>query len=64
MTLAEATTNTISNHISEALQDTRVSDEEFSLTLSELGKLSQMKDEIRTQNKSKIDYETRQSLIK
>jgi hypothetical protein len=61
MMLAESKINTISDHISKALKDKHVSDE-FSLILSELTKFSQMKDEIRT--KTKIDDETKQSLIK
>ena len=37
---------------------------EFSLILSEVDKFNQMKEEIRSKNKSKIDNETKQSLIK
>jgi hypothetical protein len=62
--LAEAKTNTISDHISKALKDNHVSDDEFTLILSELHKFSQMKDEIRTKTKTKIDDETKRSLIK
>jgi dsDNA-specific endonuclease/ATPase MutS2 len=57
MMLAEAKINTISDHISKALRDNHISDKDFSLILSELGKVSQMKDEIRTKTKSKIDDE-------
>jgi hypothetical protein len=46
----------------KALKDNHVSDEEFTLILSELTKFNQMKDEIKT--KTKIDDETKQSLIK
>ena len=62
--LADAKLNTISDHISKALKDNTISDEEYTLILSELEKFIQMKDEIRTKNKSKIDDETKQSLIK
>jgi hypothetical protein len=36
----------------------------FTLILSELTKFNQMKDEIRTKTKTKIDDETKKSLIK
>jgi dsDNA-specific endonuclease/ATPase MutS2 len=64
MMLAESKINTISDHISKALKDNHVSDDEFSLIMSELTKFNQMKDEIRTKTKTKIDDETKQSLIK
>jgi hypothetical protein len=64
MMLAESKINTISDHISRALRDNHVSDDEFSLIMSELDKFNQMKDEIRTKTKTKIDDETKQSLIK
>jgi S-adenosylmethionine synthetase len=64
MMLAESKINTISDHISKALKDNHVSDDEFSLIMSELTKFSQIKDEIRTKIKTKIDDETKQSLIK
>ena len=62
MMLAESKINTIADHVSKALKDNHVSDEEFTLILSELTKFNQMKDEIRM--KTKIDDETKQSLIK
>jgi dsDNA-specific endonuclease/ATPase MutS2 len=64
MMLAESKINTISDHISRALGDNHVSDDEFSFIMSELDKFSQMKDEIKTETKTKIDDETKQSLIK
>jgi hypothetical protein len=64
MMLAESKINTISDHVSKALKDNHVSDDEFSLIMSEMTKLNQMKDEIRTKTKTKIDDETKQSLIK
>jgi hypothetical protein len=64
MMLAELKINTIAGHVSKALKDNHVSDEEFALILSELTKFSQMKDEIRTKTKTKIDDEMKQSLIK
>lgn len=62
-TLAEAKLNTISDHISKALADDRISDEEYSLVLSELDKFNQMKEEIRSKIRVGIDEETKQSLI-
>jgi hypothetical protein len=53
--LAEAKLSTINDHISKALQDNRISDEEHSLILSELNKFRQMKEEIRTKVKMKSD---------
>ena len=61
--LAEAKLNTISDLISKALNDDKVSDEEYTLILSELTKYKEMKEEIRTSTKKVIDDETRQSLI-
>jgi dsDNA-specific endonuclease/ATPase MutS2 len=62
--LAESKINTISDHISKALKDNHVSDDEFALIMSELTEFYQMKDEIRTKTKTKIDDETKQSLIR
>jgi hypothetical protein len=44
MMLTEAKINTISDHISKALKDNQVPNEEFSLILSELGKFNQNQD--------------------
>ena len=62
-TLADAKLNTISDHISKALIDNHISDEEFSLILSELDKFNQMKEEIKSKIKLEIDEEMKQSLI-
>ena len=62
-TLAEAKLNTISDHISKALKDDLISDEEYSLILGELEKFSSMKEEIRSKVKLGINEQTRQSLI-
>ena len=56
--LAEAKLNTINDHISKALKDDRISDDEYSLILSELEKFIQMKEEIRTKMKASIADET------
>jgi hypothetical protein len=62
-TLAEAKLNTISDHVSRALKDDMVSDEEYSLILDELEKFNTMKEEIRSKIKIGIDEQTKQSLI-
>ena len=62
-TLADAKLNTISDHISKALKDDQVSDEEYSLILSEVDKFNNMKEEIRSKIKAGIDEATKQSLI-
>ena len=61
--LAEAKLNTISDLISKALTDNKVSDEEYTLILSELTKYRQMKEEVRSKTKKVIDEEMRESLI-
>ena len=58
--LADSKLNTISDHISKSLIDHHVSDEEFSLILSELDKFNNLKEEIRSNIKTKIDEETKQ----
>ena len=55
--------NTINDHISKALKDGYISDEEFTLLLSELDKFYKMRDEIRSKTTTKIDAETKESLI-
>ena len=62
-TLADAKLNTISDHISKALADDVVSDEEYSLILGELGKFNSMKEEIRSKIRLTIDEQTKESLI-
>jgi hypothetical protein len=64
MMLAEAKINTTSDHISKARKDNHVSDDEFSLIMSELDEFNLMKDEIVNKTKTKTDDETKQSLIK
>ncbi|KAH3876919.1 hypothetical protein DPMN_000771 [Dreissena polymorpha] len=62
-TLADAKLNTISDLISKALADDQISDEEYSLILSELDKFNQMKEDIRSKIRVGIGEETKQSLI-
>ena len=62
-TIASAKLDTISSHISKALSDNKVTDEEFKLILEELEKYKVMKEEVRTKTKKKIETETEESLI-
>ena len=61
--LAESKLNTINDHISKALKDGYISDDEVTLILSELDKFYKMRDEIRSKTTTKIDAETKESLI-
>ena len=62
-TIASTKLNTISSHISKALTDNKVTDDEFRLILEELEKYKVMKEEVRTKTKKKIMAETEESLI-
>ena len=62
-TLAESKLNTINDHISKALKDNYISEEEFALILGELDKFNKMKEEFRSKTKVVIDEETKKSLI-
>ena len=61
--LAEAKLNTINDHISKALQDGKISVEEFSLIMSELTKFQEMKQNIKTKAREVMDEEIKNSLI-
>ena len=65
--LAEAKLNTISSHISQALQDDQISDEEYKLVLDEMDKYDHLKAEIRAQahkaHSASIDEATKNKLI-
>ena len=61
--IASTKLDTISSHISKALSDKKVVDEEFKLILEELEKYKAMKEEVRTKTKKKIATETEESLI-
>ena len=62
-TIASTKLDTISSHISKALSDNKITDDEFRLILEELEKYKVMKEEIRTKTKKKITTETEESLI-
>ena len=66
--LAESKLNTIADHVSRALTDGQISDEEFCLIIDEAQKYTQMKAEIRTGAQKAhaavtLDEETKNSLI-
>ena len=61
--LASAKLDTIASHISKALMDDHISDEEFKLIMEELNKYKAMKEEIRNNTKKRIKEEEEQSLI-
>jgi hypothetical protein len=70
--LAASKLNTVHSHISKALEDCSISDEEYKLILEEVEKYRAMKDEIRRDflasaegtTASVIDEETKNELIK
>ena len=61
--LAKAKLDTIASHMSEALMDNKISDDEFKLIMEELNKYKAMKEEIRNNTKKRIKEEEEQSLI-
>ena len=62
-TIASAKLYTIASHLSKALDDNKVTDEEFRLILEELENYKVMKEEVRPKTKKKIATETEESLI-
>ena len=61
--LASAKLDTIASHISKAMMDDYISDEEFKLIMEELNKYKAMKEEIRSNSKKKLKEEEEESLI-
>ena len=62
-TIASAKLDNIASHVSKALSDNKVTDEEFQLILEELEKYKVMKEEVRAKTKKKIATETEETLI-
>ena len=62
-TLASAKLDTIASHISKALMDDFISDEEFKMIMEELNKYKAMKEEIQNNTKKKLKEEEKESLI-
>ena len=63
-TLATAKLDTIASHISKALTDDYISNEEFILIMEEMNKYKALKEEIRNNTKKKLKTEEEESLIK
>ena len=61
--LASAKFVTIKTHVSKALADDQISNDEFNLIMEELNKYKAMKEEIRNNSKKKLKEEEEQSLI-
>ena len=61
--IASAKLDTIASHVSKALSNNKVTDEEFPLILEELEKYKVMKVEVRSKTKKKIATETEKTLI-
>ena len=61
--LASAKLDTIKMHVSKALADDHISNDEFNLIMEELNKYKAMKEEIRNNSKKKLKEEEEQSLI-
>ena len=62
-TLATAKLDTIASHISKALTDDFISNEEFNLIMEEMNKYKALKEEIRNNTKKKLKMEEEESLI-
>ena len=62
-TLAAAKLDTIASHVSKAMMDNYISDEEFKLIMDEKNKYEAMKEEIKNNTKKKLKTEEEESLI-
>ena len=62
-TLAIAKLDTIASHVSKALTDDFISDEEFKLIMEEMNKYKALKEDIRNNTKKKLKTEEEESLI-
>ena len=62
-TLATAKLDTIASHISKALTDGYISNEEFNLIMEEMNKYKALKEEVRSNTKKKLKTEEEESLI-
>ena len=62
-TLAMAKLDTIASHVSKAMMDDFISDEEFKLIMDEMNKYKAMKEEVRNNTKKKLKTEEEESLI-
>ena len=62
-TLAMSKLDTIASHISKAMMDDFISDEEFKLIMEEMEKYKALKEDIRSKTKKKLKTEEEESLI-
>ena len=62
-TLAMAKLDTIASHVSKAMMDDFISDEEFRLIMEEMEKYKALKEEVRNNTKKKLKTEEEESLI-
>ena len=62
-TLAVAKLDTIASHVSKAMMDDFINDEEFKLIMEEMEKYKALKEEIRNNTKKKLKTEEEESLI-
>ena len=62
-TLATSKLDTIASHISKALTDNFISNEEFNLIMDELNKYKALKEDVRNNTKKKLKKEEEESLI-
>ena len=62
-TLATAKLDTIASHVSKAMMDDFINDEEFKLIMEEMEKYKALKEEIRNNTKKKLKTEEEESLI-
>ena len=62
-TLASAKLDTIASHISKAMMDNFINDEEFKLIMDEMNKYKAMKEEIKNNTKKKLKTEEEEGLI-
>ena len=61
--LAVSKLNTVASHISKALMDDFINNEEFNLILEEMNKYKALKEEVRSNTKKKLKKEEEESLI-
>ena len=62
-TLAMAKLDTIASHISKAMMDNFINNEEFNLIMEEMNKYKAMKEEVRSNTKKKLKTEEEENLI-
>ena len=61
--LAMAKLDTIASHVSKAMMDNFINDEEFKLIMDEMNKYKALKEEVRSNTKKKLKTEEEESLI-